>query len=199
MAVGEMLSGVPRPAAPEKGEAELHVVLRYRSTEGVANAVAAGIGIAPVSGALFEDPAFREVLTPILPEYPLQQGMLYVVYASHKFVAPKLRTFVDLTAEFLASVREPKPGLLQVPGPLLGPALTSDIEPRVRRKSVGLAARPQDEDCGCHIDNLTERVTSAENPLSAKIATHVDVADRLPIGYEARQSVASSAHRCAQP
>lgn len=115
VAVGEMLSGVPRPA---KGGAELHVVLRYRSTDGVANAVAAGIGIAPVSGALFEDPAFREVLTPILPEYPLQQGMLYVVYASHKFVPPKLRTFVDFIVEFLASIREPRPRLLQVPGVL---------------------------------------------------------------------------------
>ena len=94
------------------------MVLRYRSTDGVANAVAAGIGIAPVSGALFEDPAFREVLTPILPEYPLQQGMLYVVYASHKLVPPKLRTFVDFIVEFLASIREPRPRLLQVPGVL---------------------------------------------------------------------------------
>jgi DNA-binding transcriptional LysR family regulator len=136
VAVGEMLSGVPRPAVPEKGEAELRVVLRYRSIDGVASAVAAGIGIAPVSAALFEDPAFREVLTPILPEYPLQQGTLYVVYASRKFMAPKLRTFVDFIVEFLASVREPKLRLLQVPGPLLGPSLISDIETRVRQKAL---------------------------------------------------------------
>jgi DNA-binding transcriptional LysR family regulator len=136
VAVGEMLSAVPRPAVPEKGEAELRVVLRYRSIDGVASAVAAGIGIAPVSAALFEDPAFREVLTPILPEYPLQRGTLYVVYASRKFVAPKLRTFVDFIVEFLASVREPKPHLLQVPGPLLGTSFISYIATRVRQKAL---------------------------------------------------------------
>lgn len=54
---------------------------------------------------LFDDSAFRDVLTPILPDYPLQQATLYVVYASRKFVPPKLRTFVDFIVEFLARLR----------------------------------------------------------------------------------------------
>jgi len=45
--------------------------------------------------------AFREVLTPVLPDYPLRQATLYVVYASRKFLPPKLRTFVDFIVEFL--------------------------------------------------------------------------------------------------
>jgi len=107
IAVGDVLNSLPRPAGREKGEVPLHVVLRYRSMEGVANAIAAGIGIAPVPAVLFEDPAFRELLTPILPDYPLQQATLYVVYTSRKFMPQKLRTFVDFIVEFLSPERKP--------------------------------------------------------------------------------------------
>jgi DNA-binding transcriptional LysR family regulator len=107
IAVGDVLDSLPRPAGTEKGESPFHVVLRYRSMDGVANAVAAGIGIAPVPAVLLEDPAFREVLTPVLPDYPLQQATLYVVYASRKFVPQKLRTFVDFIVESLAPEAKP--------------------------------------------------------------------------------------------
>jgi hypothetical protein len=33
---------------------------------GVANAVASGIGLAPLPGILFEDPVFETLLTPVL-------------------------------------------------------------------------------------------------------------------------------------
>jgi DNA-binding transcriptional LysR family regulator len=108
IAVGDVLNCLPRPVGMAKGENPFHVVLRYRSMDGVANAVAAGIGIAPVPAVLFEDPAFREVLTPILPEYPLQQATLYVVYASRKLVPQKLRTFVDFIVEALSSESKPR-------------------------------------------------------------------------------------------
>jgi len=125
IAVGDVLSCLPRPAGTEKREIPYHVVLRYRSMGGVANAVAAGIGIAPVPVVLFDDSAFREVLTPILPDYPLQQATLYAVYASRKFVPPKLRTFIDFIVEFLSPASEPKPRHFQAPGPLLNPPCTS--------------------------------------------------------------------------
>jgi len=136
IAVGDVLSCLPRPAGTEKREIPYHVVLRYRSMGGVANAVAAGIGIAPVPVVLFDDSAFREVLTPILPDYPLQQATLYAVYASRKFVPPKLRTFIDFIVEFFSPASEPKPRHLQAPGPLLNPPCTSAAEPRLRRKAL---------------------------------------------------------------
>ena len=106
VAVGDLLNYLPKGAAGEKSELPLHVVLRYRSMDGVANAVAAGIGIAPIPAVLFEDRAFRELLIPILPDLPLRPATLYAVYASRKFLPRKLRTFIDFIVEFL-SPKEP--------------------------------------------------------------------------------------------
>jgi DNA-binding transcriptional LysR family regulator len=129
IAVGDMLNCLPRPAGTGK------VVLRYRSIDGVADAVAAGIGIAPVPAVLFEDPAFREVLTPVLPDYPLRQATLYVVYASRRFLPPKLRTFVDFIVEFFSPASESKPRLFRAPRPAYRAPLTSIAEARMRRKA----------------------------------------------------------------
>jgi len=85
------------------------IALRYRSTGGVAHAIAAGIGIGPIPKVILEDPAFRDVLIPILPEYPLQEATLYVVYVTRKFVPLKIRTFVDFISESFCSVGEPRP------------------------------------------------------------------------------------------
>jgi hypothetical protein len=87
--------------------------------------VATGIGIAPVLAVLFEDPALREMVTPVLPDHPLQQATLYVVYPSRKFLPPKLRTFVDFIVEFLSVASERKPRFYQAPRPAHGPAVTS--------------------------------------------------------------------------
>jgi DNA-binding transcriptional LysR family regulator len=113
VAADDMPKCLLRSAAAQKTEVPLRVVLRYRSAEGVANAVAAGIGIALVPAVLFDEPTFRDVLTPILPNYPLQQATLYAVYASHKFVPPKLRTFVDFVIEYLSQDPKPKAPLFQ--------------------------------------------------------------------------------------
>ena len=78
------------------------MVLRYRSMAGVANAVAAGIGLAPLPSLYFEDPAFKDVLIPVLTEYPLREATLYVVYVSRKYVPLKIRTFIDFLSEALA-------------------------------------------------------------------------------------------------
>jgi DNA-binding transcriptional LysR family regulator len=131
IAVGDMLNCLPRPAGTGKG-----VVLRYRSIDGVADAVAAGIGIAPVPAVLFEDPAFREVLTPVLPDYPLRQATLYVVYASRRFLPPKLRTFVDFIVEFFSPASELKPRLFRAPRPAYRAPLTSIGEARIAAKRI---------------------------------------------------------------
>jgi DNA-binding transcriptional LysR family regulator len=111
IAVGNLLDSLPRlTSRPGTAASALRVMLRYRSMDGVANAISAGIGIAPVPATLFEDPLFKDVVVPILPGYPLQQATLYALYVSRRFVPLKLRAFVDFTAEFLgaAAAQEPR-------------------------------------------------------------------------------------------
>jgi len=76
-------------------EVPMRVVLRYRSVAGVANAVAAGIGLGPIPAIAFEDPIFKSTLVPVLPEHTLREATLYFVYVSRKYVPLKIRTFVD--------------------------------------------------------------------------------------------------------
>jgi DNA-binding transcriptional LysR family regulator len=98
VAVGNhnLLPAVPTPP---------RIALRYRSMGGVANAIAAGIGIGPVPGVIFEDPLFKDVLIKVLPECPLQEATLYIVYVSRKFVPLKIRTFVDFILDSLSTAR----------------------------------------------------------------------------------------------
>jgi len=92
-----------------KLEVPMRVVLRYRSPLGVANAVASGIGLAPLPAVLFEDPEYRSRLTPVLMEYPLSQHMLSVVYVNRRYVPLKIRAFRDFIVERISAAPEPKP------------------------------------------------------------------------------------------
>ena len=51
-------------------EVPVRAVLRFRSLSGLVNAVAAGIGIAPLPDIYLSDPAFRDVLRPVLHGLP---------------------------------------------------------------------------------------------------------------------------------
>jgi DNA-binding transcriptional LysR family regulator len=82
-------------------EVPARVVLRYRMMSGVVNAVAAGIGLAPLPSTLFEAPAFKDILTPVLTRYPLRERPLYLVHAGRKHLPLKVRTFIDF---FLKSI-----------------------------------------------------------------------------------------------
>lgn len=84
-------------------EISMRVVVRFRSCVCVANAVAAGIGLAPLPAFYFDDPAFKDRLVPVLAAYPLQEGTLYLAYASRKHVALKIRSFIDFFVEKMAS------------------------------------------------------------------------------------------------
>jgi DNA-binding transcriptional LysR family regulator len=99
-----------------KIEVPIRVVLRYRSALGVANAVASGIGLAPLPAILFEDPAFKTRLTPVLMEYPLRQSMLYLVYVSRKYLPLKIVTFRDFLVERISQTPEPQPLPIAVAG-----------------------------------------------------------------------------------
>jgi DNA-binding transcriptional LysR family regulator len=89
----------------EFGEGDGHssipakVVLRYRSMAGVPTAIAAGLGVASLPETLFEEPTYRDVLVPVLTEYPLRQPRLYMVHVSRRHVPSKVRTFIDFFLE----------------------------------------------------------------------------------------------------
>jgi DNA-binding transcriptional LysR family regulator len=85
-----------------KIEVPLRVVMRYRSASGIANAVAAGIGLAPLADVFFDDPVFTDVLKPILTDYPIEGWKLYFVYVSRKYAPLKIRVFIDFLLELLS-------------------------------------------------------------------------------------------------
>jgi DNA-binding transcriptional LysR family regulator len=83
-------------------EVPARVGLRFRSAGGVAHAVSAGIGLAPLPVTVIQDPVFKGALTPVLAAYPLRQPTLYAIYVSRKHLPPKIRTFIDHAIEYMA-------------------------------------------------------------------------------------------------
>ena len=102
IAVGSMDSWIFN--GPE-GRMELpaRIVQRFRSLAGVPHAVAAGTGLAPLPQTVFEEPAFKNVLVPVLTEFPLRQTQAYLVYISRRYVPLKIRSFIDFVLEFTAA------------------------------------------------------------------------------------------------
>jgi len=98
------LTALPLTGPKGTFEVPIRVVLRYRSMSGVVNAVAAGIGIAPLPSIYFEETSFKTILTPVLADYPLWEATLYAVYVSRRYVPLKIRTFVDFLVEFVARI-----------------------------------------------------------------------------------------------
>jgi DNA-binding transcriptional LysR family regulator len=94
-------------------EVPVPVVLRYRSMTGVANAVAAGIGIAPLPAMYFEDPVLKDTLTLVLSEYPMREATIYIVYVSRKYLPLKIRTFIDFCVEWVSTHAPPQPPAAQ--------------------------------------------------------------------------------------
>ena len=69
-------------------------MLRFRSLSGLVNAVAAGIGIAPLPDIYLSDPAFRDVTEASAPGLPATRHYwtLYAVYVSRRYVPLKIRS-----------------------------------------------------------------------------------------------------------
>jgi DNA-binding transcriptional LysR family regulator len=80
-------------------EIPLRVALRCRTVADVAVTVAGGMGLALLPAALFHDPAFVNVLRPVLSEYPLKESTLYLLYPGRKYLPFKVRAFIDLALE----------------------------------------------------------------------------------------------------
>jgi DNA-binding transcriptional LysR family regulator len=75
------------------------VALRCRTVADVAVTVAGGMGLALLPAALFSDPAFVNVLRPVLTEFQLKQSTLYLLYPGRKYLAFKVRAFIELALE----------------------------------------------------------------------------------------------------
>jgi DNA-binding transcriptional LysR family regulator len=66
------------------------------------------MGLALLPAALVNDPAFVNVLRPVLPEFRAKEFHLYLLYAGRKFLPFKSRAFIDLVLESSAKSREEK-------------------------------------------------------------------------------------------
>jgi DNA-binding transcriptional LysR family regulator len=108
VAVGN-LNSLPLRSPAGVVDVPIPVVLRYRSMTGVANAVAAGIGIAPLPAIYFEDPGLKDTLIPVLSEYPMRKATLYIAYVSRKYLSLKVRTFIDFCVERVSTHAPPAP------------------------------------------------------------------------------------------
>jgi DNA-binding transcriptional LysR family regulator len=87
-------------------EIPLRVALRCRTVADVAVTVAGGMGLALLPAALFSDPAFVNVLRPVLTDFQLKQSTLYLLYPARKYLPFKVRAFVDLALASVARNQE---------------------------------------------------------------------------------------------
>ena len=96
-------------------EIPLKVAVCCRTMAGVAITVASGVGLGLLPAAMLNDPAFANLLRPVLPECPLKQATLYLLYPDRKHVPFKARAFIDLVLESGAKHREQKPTAFAAP------------------------------------------------------------------------------------
>jgi DNA-binding transcriptional LysR family regulator len=92
-----------------KTEVPARIVQRVRSMAAAPYLAAAGAGLAPLPLTIFEEPAFKDVLTPLLAAHPLRRTTLYALYISRKYVSLKIRSFIDFLVESVSASAAPKP------------------------------------------------------------------------------------------
>jgi DNA-binding transcriptional LysR family regulator len=108
-------------------EIPLRVALRCRTMADVAITAAGGVGLALLPAVLVNDPAFVNVLRPVLTDFQLQEFNLYLLYPARQFLPFKARAFIDLLLESGAGAKSPlQPQKGLAPRRLFVPA-----EPRV--------------------------------------------------------------------
>lgn len=85
-------------------EVPARIVQRFRSMAGIPHAVAAGTGLAPLPLTLFEEPAVKDIVVPVLRDFPLRRMTLYAVYVSRRFVPLKLRSFLEFAIKSVSAI-----------------------------------------------------------------------------------------------
>jgi DNA-binding transcriptional LysR family regulator len=88
-------------------EIPLRVAVRCPTMAGVAITVAGGVGVGLLPATMLNDPAFVNVLRPVLTEFPPQESNLYLIYPDRKHVPFKARAFIDLVLG--SEERQPHP------------------------------------------------------------------------------------------
>jgi DNA-binding transcriptional LysR family regulator len=90
-------------------EVPLRVAVRCHTMAGVAITVAGGVGLGLLPAAMFNDPAFVNVLRPTLTEFRLKEPTLHLLYPDRKHLPFKARAFIDLVLESGAKHRDERP------------------------------------------------------------------------------------------
>jgi DNA-binding transcriptional LysR family regulator len=83
--------------------------IRSNSTMLAYQMVAAGAGIAPLPPWLVQEDLALGRLKALLPDYAMPAATLYAVYASRRYLSPKVRTFVDFVAGHCATSDADRP------------------------------------------------------------------------------------------
>ena len=90
----------------DKGRVEVpaRIVVRYRTVAGVANAFAAGIGIAPLPTIYFSDIRSQACAdADSSGGYPLRRPVLYADLRESQVHTAQVRTFIDWSLEYVAA------------------------------------------------------------------------------------------------
>ena len=87
-------------------EIPLRVAVRCRTMAGVAITVAGGVGLGLLPAKMLTDPAFVNLLRPVLCEFRLKEPTLYLLYPDRKHVPFKARAFIDLVLQSGARKQE---------------------------------------------------------------------------------------------
>jgi DNA-binding transcriptional LysR family regulator len=84
----------------ERTEVEVHGSLRANTVEVLHEQVRAGVGLALLPGYMAGADIRDRRLIPVLPDWEIESGAhLYVVYLQNRYLAPKLRVFIDFLVE----------------------------------------------------------------------------------------------------
>ena len=82
-------------------EQEVPGTLILNDPEGICHAVVDGRGLGQIPGFLAMPLIEARLVKPVLLDYPSQTRAIYVCYPMRKYVAPRVRVFVDFVAEKL--------------------------------------------------------------------------------------------------
>ncbi|CAI0725002.1 LysR family transcriptional regulator [Serratia entomophila] len=86
---------------PDEAPLELPATMICNTTEALVQVALAGLGIACLPDFMVREPLRRGALQQVLAQHTEHQGAFRIVWPSSKYLAPKLRVFIDFLSERL--------------------------------------------------------------------------------------------------